>query len=197
MPRFSVQPGHRRHIFAAIGALIASGVLATVRLTAAGVPYLQTFDGTPATPQPLRPFTDCDVIIHALNTHATLVPIATQHGGDGSAPSATHPVSTYDDAVLLCNGHVLMAINADGDNYGLSSQVAILPLKSRIARTECSILQPRGTHCSNSGAWTVPGIIGHSTGAAAQSRTLGPFLTRARKQRARVTPLTHCTSPSP
>ena len=43
--------------------------------------------------------------------------MAAQHGGDCSAPPNAHAVNQYDDAVYLCNNHLMTAINASG--YGL------------------------------------------------------------------------------
>jgi hypothetical protein len=65
--------------------------------------------------------TDWDVSVHSNNlnpaTWYTLDSMQAEHGHDCGAPPAHHETSSYDDAVFLCNDHIMSAINAGG--YGV------------------------------------------------------------------------------
>lgn len=80
-----------------------------------GQPFLEPFEGVPAAPEPWRP-TTWDVTAHSRDpdTFKSLEPMDAMHGADCSAPPATHRVTSYDDAVFICNGHLMTAINAEG-----------------------------------------------------------------------------------
>lgn len=80
--------------------------------------FVETFDGSPSMPVPWHP-PNWDVTTHSrdVNTFTTLEPMAAGHGGDCSAPPATHTISSYDDAVFICRDHLMTAINASG--YGV------------------------------------------------------------------------------
>src|SRR5712692_1146936 len=82
------------------------------------VPFLRTFKEFPATPQPWRPL-DWDVTIHSRDpsTWHALEPMPAMHGHDCAPPPATHAVAIYAEAVFLCNGHLMTALNANG--YGV------------------------------------------------------------------------------
>jgi hypothetical protein len=71
----------------------------------------------PAAPTPWRP-TNWSVVVHSrdVNTLETLDAMDAQHGADCSPPPATHPISSYQDAVFVCKQHMMTAINAQG--YG-------------------------------------------------------------------------------
>ena len=84
----------------------------------APAPFSFNWSGSPAAPQPWHP-ADWDVIVHSRDTSTwdQLDPMEAQHGADCSPPPATHPITTYDDAVYICRGHMMTAINAGG--YGV------------------------------------------------------------------------------
>lgn len=88
--------------------------------TATPVPagFVETFDGSPAHPQPWHP-ANWDVTVHSrdLETWNTLEPMAAMHGSDCAAPPATHMISSYEDAVFLCKNHLMTSILAEG--YGV------------------------------------------------------------------------------
>jgi len=107
-------------MFIVTGALVAGCTLATVAL-AATVPYVQTFDGTPATPLPYARLTDFGVAVHdqAQDQWAAPPPFQAQHDADCAAPPATHLVTTYAETVFQRNGHVMTSQFADG-NYSVT-----------------------------------------------------------------------------
>ena len=80
--------------------------------------FAATFDGRPVAPTPWHG-AGWDVTVHSRDreTWGELEPLAAHHGGDCSAPPNTHMVNQYDDAVYLCNNHIMTAINASG--YGV------------------------------------------------------------------------------
>jgi hypothetical protein len=82
------------------------------------VPFLETFDGHPAHPEPWRP-PNWDVTVHSrdLDTWTAPESMMAMHGPDCGAPPAAHRVSTRDDAVFLCNDHVMTSVYAEG--YGV------------------------------------------------------------------------------
>ncbi len=87
----------------------------------AGVPaggYIETFDGSPDSPQPWQP-TNWDVSVHSrdVDTWDALESMEARHGADCGAPPATHPISSYKDAVFQCRNHMMTAIKASG--YGV------------------------------------------------------------------------------
>lgn len=88
------------------------------RLSEASGAFIESFDGSPAMPMPWHP-SNWDVTTHSrdASTFTSLEPMAAGHGGDCSAPPATHTVSNYDDAVFICRDHMMTAINASG--YGV------------------------------------------------------------------------------
>ncbi|MCC7370766.1 MAG: hypothetical protein IT306_20260 [Chloroflexi bacterium] len=100
----------------------ARAALATAALAARAQPaphaFLATFDGRPAAPEPWHG-AGWDVTVHSRDreTWQELEPIAAHHGGDCSAPPNTHLTTSYEDAVYLCNNHLMTAINAGG--YGV------------------------------------------------------------------------------
>jgi hypothetical protein len=89
---------------------------ATVR--AAPGPWAAAFDERPTSPQPWRG-EGWDVQVHSrdVDTWDQLEPMNAQHGPDCAAPPAFHLISSYEDAVFQCNGHIMTAINASG--YGV------------------------------------------------------------------------------
>ena len=85
---------------------------------AEGSAYVRAFVESPATPLPFQP-TDWDLAIHSRDpgTWQKLEPMQAQHGADCGPPPATHPTSSYEDAVFLCKNHLMTAISAGG--YGV------------------------------------------------------------------------------
>jgi len=84
----------------------------------AGVSFRETFDGTPTSPQPWKP-SNWDVTVHSRNmeTWEQLESMEAAHGKDCGKPPATHPVTNYQDAVYLCNDHMMTALNSS--SYGV------------------------------------------------------------------------------
>jgi hypothetical protein len=84
--------------------LVPGGYLNAAFASAAA--YVAPFDGNPAKPLPESP----------LGWDVTFVgdpqPMEAQHGADCAAPPATHHVSTLEDMVFECKGHIMTAINA-------------------------------------------------------------------------------------
>jgi hypothetical protein len=89
---------------------------ATPRVPAGG--FFESFDGKPTAPQPWQP-ANWDVTIHSRDkaNRETLDTMDAMHGHDCAGPPATHQLSRYEQAVFLCNDHVMTALNADG--YGM------------------------------------------------------------------------------
>ena len=82
--------------------------------------WFSFFDGTPTSPQPYNP-SSWDVVVHSrdMPTWKQLLPMAAHHGADCAGAPASHQITNYQDAVFLCNGHIMTSIFADG--YGLIS----------------------------------------------------------------------------
>jgi hypothetical protein len=87
-------------------------------VTQAPAGFIETFDGSPAHPQPWHP-AKWDVTVHSrdIETWNTLEPMEAMHGSDCSAPPASHMISSYEDAVFLCRDHLMTSILAEG--YGV------------------------------------------------------------------------------
>ena len=85
--------------------------------TTGGNTFVETFDGSPTSPQPWHP-ANWDVTIHSrdVNTWSNLETMNAMHGADCAGPPANHPISSYDDAVFVCRDHMMTAIKAEG--YG-------------------------------------------------------------------------------
>ncbi len=75
--------------------------------------YLQTFDGSPATPLFWRPV-DWDITILGHGT-TSIEPMQADHGPDCSGPPNTHLISQIEQTVFICNAHVMTAMN---NGYG-------------------------------------------------------------------------------
>src|SRR5437763_92551 len=75
-------------------------LLSTALAQAAG--FLESFDGNP--PAPVT-FTSLhwDASVHTIDANQ-FIPMQAQHGADCGSPPATHAISTYDQAVFMCNG---------------------------------------------------------------------------------------------
>jgi hypothetical protein len=77
--------------------------------------YLQTFDGSPSTPQPWRP-SDWDVTANAADAYRqddgnSIEPMEAEHGSACAPAPDVHHITTLDDAVFLCRDHVMTAMN--------------------------------------------------------------------------------------
>lgn len=74
--------------------------------------------GRPATPQPWMPgaVNDWDLMVHDtfVLTGRGFPDGVGQHGADCSPSPATHPISRIDDAVFICNNHVMTMTNTGG-----------------------------------------------------------------------------------
>lgn len=87
-----------------------------------GVSFLEPFDGKPGAPQPFAQhpaYAAFDVQVHSrgVKPWASMASMHAQHGGNCSGPPTSHTTSSYDDAVFICNDHLMTAIN--GEEYGL------------------------------------------------------------------------------
>ena len=87
-------------------------------IIAAASAWASNFNGSPPSPLPFSS-ADWDITIHSRDpqTWQQLEAMQAQHGSDCSAPPASHSVSAYQDAVFICNNHLMTAINAGG--YGV------------------------------------------------------------------------------
>lgn len=109
----------RFRVFAALG-LGSVAVLGLVLASSAAGSYTATFDGAPASPQPVAAsLQDFDVQVHSrdVDTWFSLESIAAQHGADCSAPPATHVNTAYNGSVFQCKDHLMTALNTSG--YGV------------------------------------------------------------------------------
>ena len=78
-----------------------------------------TFDGSPAAPAPGYWAQGWDLQVHSRDTASwqNLDPMHAEHGPACEAPTVTHLVTSYEDAVFLCRDHLMTALNAPG--YGV------------------------------------------------------------------------------
>ena len=118
--RFGVGAGLR--LLAALGLLASVPLLAVdgraaTGPAAAGDVFSFNWSGRPSAPQPWVP-QGWDVIVHSRDarTWQALDPMPAQHGADCGAPPATHLVTRYEDAVFICNNHMMTAFMPGG--YG-------------------------------------------------------------------------------
>ena len=95
---------------------IYSGPQPTYGDPPAAAPYVDTFDGRPAAPQPYRP-DGWDIAVHSRdsNTWAAPSPFPAAFGPD-CAPDGTHVVDSYAAAVFHCADRLVAA--AQGAGYG-------------------------------------------------------------------------------
>ncbi|MCC6179752.1 MAG: hypothetical protein IT305_30945 [Chloroflexi bacterium] len=138
---------------AVCSALLAAALLATPSaptIRAADPPpgeFLETFTGRPPDPTPWQP-TSWDVTVHSRDreTWKELQPMMAHHGPDCSAYPGFHPTSAYDDAVFLCNDHMMTAINASG--YGViyltPNQLVDFSSGEAVVRFDASTLRSSG-----------------------------------------------------
>ena len=97
---------------------VAASVVSTPTATPFPQTFIETFDGNPDHPQPWHPG-NWDVTVHSrdIETWNTLEPMDAMHGSDCAAPPASHPITSYEDAVFLCRDHLMTSILAEG--YGV------------------------------------------------------------------------------
>ena len=98
-------------------ALVGLPAAASNVAAAEGPSFAFQWTGDPATPQPWRP-SDWDLIVHSRdqNFWTQLGSTTAQHGPDCGPPPATHPTSSYPDAVFICRNHMMTAFSPGG--YG-------------------------------------------------------------------------------
>jgi len=74
------------------------------------------WNGGPATAQPWRPglINDWDLIVHNRDNQNSLQMVNAEHGADCAPFPATHPVTQFQDAVFICNNHMMTALNGGG-----------------------------------------------------------------------------------
>lgn len=90
--------------------------LPLLSVSAIDAAFRETFDGEPTSPQTWNP-PNWDVSIHTRSARQTFEPMLADHGPDCSPPPATHPISTFEQAVFICRNHMMTAIRAD--DYGM------------------------------------------------------------------------------
>jgi hypothetical protein len=74
-------------------------------------PFLQPFDVHPAAPQAFKP-SDWDVQTYEFFVRQEFSPVyQAEHGAACDAPPTTHAVTSPEDAVFLCNDHLMTTIN--------------------------------------------------------------------------------------
>ena len=127
--------------------LVAVLVTTSVGTAFARQAFLQTFDSAPPAPLAWRP-ADWDVTIHSRSPDRfnALEPMDAMHGSDCSAPPASHRVSAYEDAVFICNGHVMTAISDEGYAliYLTPNQLVDLSGGEAVVRFDLSTLKTSG-----------------------------------------------------
>jgi hypothetical protein len=106
--------------FATLSFVAVGGVAISPTLVASQ-PYSFNWSGTPAAPQSVVPST-WDVQIHQRAGSDATFSMQAQHGGDCSAPPATHLIATLPESVFICKNHLMTAIN--GTEYG---EIALTP----------------------------------------------------------------------
>jgi hypothetical protein len=113
-----VVPGpHEGHSLSAWYGLGGRGQVALAQILG----FLDGFDGHPAAPQAFRP-TDWDIQVWQFFERERFEPVyQAQHGADCSAPPAYHVVTSAQDAVYMCNDHMMTSING---GYG---QIVLTP----------------------------------------------------------------------
>jgi hypothetical protein len=102
---------------AALGGIL--GIAIMVANQSGAEPWTETFDGAPASPQQFAD-PDWDVHVHHRDMNrfpGTMGAVNAHHGPGCEAPHMTHSINTPEQAVFLCNDHVMTALN--GNAYGL------------------------------------------------------------------------------
>lgn len=94
-----------------------SAAIPPVRGQAVPATFSDTFDGTPAAPEPFAS-PHWTVMVHERDrqTSQAMEPMAAHHGPACSPPLDTHAMTTRPASVFLCNGHLMTAINSP--SYG-------------------------------------------------------------------------------
>lgn len=100
-----------------------AGLTLTVLGVASGAssqPWVASFDGSPAGPDPMPAVvSNFDIQVHSrdADTWFQLEPINAQHGADCAPPPATHPNTSYEGSVFQCKNHLMTALNSS--SYGV------------------------------------------------------------------------------
>lgn len=97
--------------------LVAADGLTPRPALAADDGFAFNWEGRPAAPQPWTPL-GWDAVVHSRDqrTWQSMDPVPAQHGADCGAPPATHVVTSYQDALFVCNNHLMTAFLPGG--YG-------------------------------------------------------------------------------
>lgn len=105
-----------------LGALVAGAAVTLVaaviamRAPAQFSGNIETFDGAPSSPLAFSD-ADWDIQVHERGMYRganNFIALNGQHGTNCSAPPAAHPVTAPEQAVYICNNHVMTAISGDG-----------------------------------------------------------------------------------
>ena len=86
------------------------------RAAAAPASFSFNWNGTPAGPQPWSPgeVNDWDLIVHNRDNQSSMQMVNAEHGSNCAPYPATHSVTTFADAVFICNNHMMTALNGGG-----------------------------------------------------------------------------------
>jgi len=84
--------------------------------SSAPVVFAFNWNGTPAGPQPWVPgaVNDWDLIVHNRDHQDSLQMVNAEHGPTCAPYPATHPVTSFQDSVFICNNHMMTALNGGG-----------------------------------------------------------------------------------
>lgn len=122
--------------------------------------FLATFDGSPTAPLPWQPM-DWSVVANDFDMWngdgQSFDAMAASHSSTCGAPPAQHTVSLLQDAVFLCNGHVMTAINGGGGYaaiYLTPPALADFPAGEAVVRFDMSTL--RGSTRDWTDLWLTP-----------------------------------------
>lgn len=104
--------GCSRDVAAPTSRPVNPGPDSTPVATATAGPFLETFDGSPASPTDFTPVS-WDVSRHASYAFP-FAPMDAMHGTDCSGYPSTHAITTLDEAVFQCRNHVMTALYTHG-----------------------------------------------------------------------------------
>jgi hypothetical protein len=114
--------------------------------------FLETFDGVPASPQPFENSgSDANWDISSSENGHFVTPtlIHAHHGSDCLAPIdsvgnlITHDVTTFEDGIFRCNGHIMTALNGPGYSlaYLTPNQIADFSTGEVVIRFDMATLR--------------------------------------------------------
>jgi hypothetical protein len=92
--------------------VLPSVVAVSLAVAVAYAAVVFTFDGAPSSPEPFHP-SAWDIQIHdnERTSWKDFPDMAAGHGQNCSAPPATHTITTHEEAVFVCNNHLMTAVH--------------------------------------------------------------------------------------